>query len=47
VGALLVFDITQHDSFSNLQYWIDSLRESADENVQIGLFGMTLSLNGS
>lgn len=37
VGALLVFDLTDRDSWDSLKYWMDTLRENADENIQIAL----------
>ena len=30
VGALLVMDITEEQSFSNLDYWLQQLRDNAD-----------------
>lgn len=37
VGALLVYDITSEESFFNLSYWLENLREYADEHVVIAL----------
>ncbi len=39
MGALLVFDITDRDSFDQLNYWLNCLREHADENLVIALVG--------
>ena len=35
VGALLVYDITNNDSYYNLNFWLDSLRDHADESIII------------
>ena len=35
VGALLVFDITERESFNNLDYWLQQLRDNSNEQVQI------------
>jgi Ras-related protein Rab-11A len=45
VGALLVFDITDRDSFDQLNYWLNCLREHADENLVIALVGKNLNLS--
>lgn len=39
VGALLVFDLTDRESFESLTYWLNCLREHADENLVIALMG--------
>lgn len=39
LGALIVFDLTNANSFSSLEYWVNIIRERADENVQIGIAG--------
>ena len=39
VGALLVFDLTDRDSFDSLSYWLNCLREHADEHLVIALMG--------
>jgi len=38
-AALVVFDLTDRESFSNYGYWIDSLKEYADENITTILVG--------
>jgi Ras-related protein Rab-11A len=43
VGALLVFDLTDRDSFDQLSYWLNCLREHADENLVVALVGMNIS----
>ena len=35
VGAILVYDITNNDSYFNLNFWLDSLRDHADESIVI------------
>ncbi len=37
VGAILVYDITSEQSFLNLPFWLEKLRDSADEHVVIAL----------
>lgn len=37
VGAVLVYDITNEETFMNLGYWLENLREAADEHVVIAL----------
>mmetsp|Transcript_46558 Transcript_46558/g.61683 ORF Transcript_46558/g.61683 Transcript_46558/m.61683 type:complete len:145 (-) Transcript_46558:221-655(-) len=37
VGALLVFDITERESFNNLDYWLTQLRDNSNDQVQICL----------
>ena len=32
-GALLVFDITNRDSFKDITYWINDLKENGDDNI--------------
>ena len=44
VGALLVFDITDMDSFEQLKYWLSCLREHADENLVVALMANKLDL---
>lgn len=44
-GALIVYDITNAHSFSSLEYWVNVIRERADENVQIGIIGNKTDLS--
>ncbi len=37
VGAILVFDVTSEESFLNLPYWLDSLKEMGDEHIVVVL----------
>ena len=39
VGALLVYDITQHTSFENVENWLKELRDNADDNIVIMMVG--------
>jgi GTPase SAR1 family protein len=37
VGAVLVYDISSEESFFNLGYWLENLREAADDHCVIAL----------
>ena len=37
--AIIVYDVTRHDTFENLEYWIDLTKKSGPENVQILVVG--------
>ena len=39
LGAVLVYDVTNGESFKNLRYWVDQIRAFTDESVVIGLVG--------
>jgi Ras-related protein Rab-11A len=39
VGALLVYDISKHSTFENVERWLTELREHADSNIVIMLVG--------
>jgi len=39
VGAFLIYDVTNLESFKNLSQWLDKVREYSDENVKIALIG--------
>lgn len=39
VGALLVYDITRHTTFENVERWLKELRDHTDANVVIMLVG--------
>ena len=39
MGAVLVYDISNADSFKNCSYWLKNIRECADEHVVIALVG--------
>ena len=44
VGALLVYDITKENTFSNLQTWLENLKAHADQDIIIMLVGNKLDL---
>ena len=39
VGALLVYDISKHSTFENVERWLKELRDHADSNIVIMLVG--------
>jgi GTPase SAR1 family protein len=39
VGAFLVYDVTNLESFENLEPWLEKIREYSDANVKIALVG--------
>jgi len=39
VGALLVYDISKHATYVNVQRWLKELRDHADSNIVIMLVG--------
>ncbi|KAJ7536192.1 hypothetical protein O6H91_12G059400 [Diphasiastrum complanatum] len=39
VGALLVYDLTKHSTYDNIQRWLKELRDHADSNIVIMLVG--------
>lgn len=39
MGALLVYDITKHSTYENVNRWLKELRDHADNNIQIMLVG--------
>lgn len=39
VGALVVYDISKHGTFENVEKWLKELREHADANIVIMLVG--------
>jgi len=39
VGALLVYDITKHQTYENVTRWLKELRDHADSNIVIMLVG--------
>lgn len=38
-GAILVYDITDRETFNNLSFWLDEIRKYADSNVVLALVG--------
>ena len=39
LGAVLMYDICNGDTFKDCRYWLDNVRTYADENVVIALVG--------
>ncbi len=39
VGALLVYDITKHESYANVEKWLKELKEHGDNKMVIMLVG--------
>lgn len=39
VGALLVYDISKHATFENVERWLKELRDHAEANIVIMLVG--------
>nr|GLL28884.1 ras-related protein RABA1f-like [Ipomoea trifida] len=39
VGALLVYDITRHITFDNVERWLRELRDHTDQNIVVMLVG--------
>ncbi|KAJ8616531.1 hypothetical protein MRB53_035903 [Persea americana] len=39
VGALLVFDVTRHSTFENVERWLKELRDHTDPNIVVMLIG--------
>ena len=39
VGALLVYDVSKHGTFENVQRWLQELRNHADANIVVMLVG--------
>lgn len=39
VGALVVFDITKYPTFTNVEKWLNELKENAEPNIVIMLVG--------
>ena len=44
VGALLIFDLTDKESFECLDHWLKELRENCDENCEIALVANKIDL---
>lgn len=47
LGAVLVYDISNADSFKNCRFWLESIHNFADDNVVIALVGKVDVLNGA
>ena len=44
VGALLVYDITDRDSFEQLDHWLEELRENCSEHCLVILVANKVDL---
>tara|TARA_B110000285_G_scaffold206450_1_gene245024 strand:- start:282 stop:527 length:246 start_codon:yes stop_codon:yes gene_type:complete len=44
VGAVLVFDLTERESFDSLNHWLKELRENCDEHCLIALVANKVDL---
>lgn len=44
-GALLVFDVTKQQTFENCSKWYNTIRDMADDNIQVVLVGNKTDLN--
>ena len=44
MGAILVYDISNAESFFNLQYWLESLRDTADEHIVVALLANKIDI---
>ena len=43
-GVILVYDVTDPVSFSNIEYWLKKIKKHGDENVEILLLGNKIDL---
>ena len=44
VGALLVYDLTDRDSFEQLDHWLKELRDNCNEHCQVVLVANKVDL---
>ena len=44
VGAVLVFDLTERDTFDCLEHWLKELRDNCDEHCQVALVANKVDL---
>ena len=44
VGCLVVYDVTNRKTFTDVKYWLDSLMDSAEQEIQIMLVGNKVDL---
>jgi GTPase SAR1 family protein len=47
VGALLVYDISKHVTFENVERWLKELRDHAEPNIVVMLVGNKVCLYAS
>ena len=45
-GAIIVYDITRHESFANVEGWLNELREHGDKGIQLLIVGNKADLEG-
>lgn len=45
-AILLVYDISDRATFTNIEYWMKSIKERAGENVKVALLGNKMDLRG-
>jgi len=43
-GIVLVYDVTDEESFRNVAYWLKKIKKHGDENVEIVLLGNKIDL---
>ena len=41
---MIVYDITNYDSFKNVRFWLDNLVSQAEQDIQIMLVGNKVDL---
>ena len=44
MGALLIYDVTSRKSFENVNMWLETINESAMEDIVILLIGNKIDL---
>ena len=44
MGIILVYDVTDKRSFTNIDYWLDQIEEHADKGTEIILLGNKIDL---
>lgn len=44
LGCLVVYDVTNRKTFTDVKYWLDSLMDSAEQEIQIMLVGNKVDL---
>ena len=43
-GVIVVYDVTDRDSFEKVKEWIESIKENAEENIKVILIGNKIDL---
>ena len=44
-GVIVVYDVTNRESFEKVKEWIQCIKENADENIKVILIGNKIDLN--